>query len=67
MINSNRSDVTDKQGRFLRTWRVLARRGQCDAAGSAEYRRVCRLWIAQGMPSEMAAFIKINANAGPAE
>jgi hypothetical protein len=47
---------------FLAVWKRLARKGACDDAGGAEFRRVFREWIGAGHPLPVAHFIRNRAN-----
>lgn len=43
---------------FDRAWEIGARRGQCDALGGAEYRRVRRAWDRHGCTASAVLFIR---------
>ena len=49
---------------FWATYARLAKLGQCDSPGGAEYERVRAEWIAEGKP-EKVFFILRRANLGP--
>lgn len=51
---------------FRRAWREAAKRGICDALGSAEYQRVLEAWRAAGRPEDVVRFITWRANCPPA-
>lgn len=50
--------------RFNARWKALAKEGQCDAFGGAEYARILREWLATDRVGMITPFIITRANIG---